>query len=192
VVIAARGPSYVGGAVTAELAEEQASAEQIPPAALSCSASHRSAGAVPPSQRDFQEALQSFWFVHLAMHIEQYGWSISAGRFDRYIYPTTNATSRRGPTKRADVGVAAQSVVKFMENVGSQVKVTVFQNSPWEGRTRKGRDCSNELSHLCLDATVALKFNQRRCQCVGTEHRSRLLGPCTPRGGTGPGTSCPL
>ena len=37
--------------------------------------------------RDFREALQSFWFVHLAMHIEQYGWSISAGRFDQYVYP---------------------------------------------------------------------------------------------------------
>jgi len=34
---------------------------------------------------NFHEALQSFWFVHLAMHLEQYGWSISAGRFDQYM-----------------------------------------------------------------------------------------------------------
>ncbi len=37
--------------------------------------------------RTFHEALQSFWFVHLALHIEQFGWSISAGRFDQYMYP---------------------------------------------------------------------------------------------------------
>ena len=47
-----------------------------------------------------------------------------------------------------------------MENVGSQVKVTVFQNLTLGGQDEQGRDQSNELSRLCLDATVALRFNQ--------------------------------
>jgi formate C-acetyltransferase len=50
--------------------------------------------------------------------------------------------------------------VKFMENVDSGVKETVFQNLTLGGQDREGRDQSNELSRLCLDATVAMHFNQ--------------------------------
>jgi len=50
--------------------------------------------------------------------------------------------------------------VKFMENVGTEVKATVFQNLTLGGQDAAGRDQSNELSSLCLDATVALRVNQ--------------------------------
>ena len=50
--------------------------------------------------------------------------------------------------------------MKFMENVGTNVKETVFQNLTLGGQDEEGRDQSNALSILCLDATVALRFNQ--------------------------------
>ena len=37
--------------------------------------------------RSWHEALQSFWFTHLALHLEQCLWSISAGRFDQCMWP---------------------------------------------------------------------------------------------------------
>ena len=109
----------------------------------------------------FHEALQSFWFVHLALHIEQYGWSISAGRFDQYMVGSMREGLANGSVSREDVWELLLSLwVKFMENVGTKVKHTVFQNLTLGGSDADGRDESNELSHLCLDATAALRMIQ--------------------------------
>ena len=42
----------------------------------------------------FHEALQSFWFIHLVIQLESNGHSISPGRFDQYMYPYFENTSR--------------------------------------------------------------------------------------------------
>jgi formate C-acetyltransferase len=111
--------------------------------------------------RTFVEALQSFWLTHLAMHIEQYGWSISAGRFDQYVFPFYQRDLDAGRLSEHEAWEHLLNLwVKFMENVGSRVKETVFQNMTLGGQDGEGRDQSNALSHLCLDATVALGFNQ--------------------------------
>lgn len=111
--------------------------------------------------RSFHEALQSFWFVHLALHIEQFGWSISAGRFDQYMEPYARDALAAGDASRDDAWELLLSLwVKFMENVGTEVKRTVFQNLTLGGSDGAGSDESNELSHLCLDATAALRMVQ--------------------------------
>jgi formate C-acetyltransferase len=111
--------------------------------------------------RSFHEALQSFWFVHLAMHIEQFGWSISAGRFDQYMAPFYQHDLEQGLLTQEQAWELLLSVwVKFMENVDTGVKETVFQNLTLGGQDLEGCDQSNALSHLCLDATIALHFNQ--------------------------------
>ncbi|MCL2069186.1 MAG: glycyl radical protein, partial [Oscillospiraceae bacterium] len=112
------------------------------------------------SAGNFHEALQAFWFTHMALHIEQKGWSISAGRFDQYIYPLYK--------KDIDAGVSEDSLfelllnlwVKFMENIDSAMKATVFQNLTLGGQDENGRDMSNALSHLCLEATFLTGFTQ--------------------------------
>ena len=111
--------------------------------------------------RTFDEALQSFWFVHLALHIEQYGWSISAGRFDQYIYPYFRSDVDSGRLSAPQAWELLLNLwVKFMENVGTRLKATTFQNLTLGGQDGAGRDVSNALSWLCLDATVALRFHQ--------------------------------
>jgi pyruvate-formate lyase len=111
--------------------------------------------------RDFHEALQSFWFVHLAMHVEQYGWSISAGRFDQYVFPFYRDDLAAGRSSREQAWELLLSLwIKFMENVGWRVRDPVFQNLTLGGQDTNGRDQSNELSHRCLDATVTLRFTQ--------------------------------
>ena len=110
--------------------------------------------------RNFHEALQSFWFVHMALHIEQKGWSISAGRFDQYIFPYYERDIKNGARKEALFELLLNLWVKFMENVDSAVKMTTFQNLTLGGRDGAGRDMSNGLSRLCLDATLATGFNQ--------------------------------
>ena len=36
---------------------------------------------------NFHEAVQSFWFTHLLLYVEQNGLAVSPGRFDQYMYP---------------------------------------------------------------------------------------------------------
>ena len=111
--------------------------------------------------RTFHEALQSFWLVHIAMHIEQHGWSISAGRFDQYMFPFYGDDMESGRVTSDQAWELLLSLwVKFMENVGTKIRITTFQNLTLGGRDRDGNDQSNALSHLCLDAMVALGFNQ--------------------------------
>ncbi len=107
------------------------------------------------------EALQSFWFVHLALHVEQFGWSISAGRLDQYLYPyARDLLSGDRPARLEAWELLLSLWVKSMENVGTEVKQTVFQNLTLGGSDAQGRDESNELSHLCLAATAALRMVQ--------------------------------
>jgi pyruvate formate-lyase/glycerol dehydratase family glycyl radical enzyme len=146
----------------ADLADAEASAETDPTRRAELKRIAETCRRVPAEPaRDFTEAMQSFWFVHLAMHIEQYGWSISAGRFDQYIYPFYRDDVESGKMSREQTWELLLNLwVKFMENVGTQIKATTFQNLTLGGQDRDGRDQSNELSSLCLDATVVLGFNQ--------------------------------
>ena len=146
----------------AALAEAQAATEADPERKQELERIARTCRRVPAEPaRDFWEALQSFWFVHLAMHIEQYGWSISAGRFDQYMYPYYRQDIERGTLSREEAWTLLLNLwVKIMENVGGVVKATIHQNLTLGGQDAEGRDQSNELSLLCLDATVALRVNQ--------------------------------
>lgn len=107
----------------------------------------------------FYEALQSFLFTHLAIHIEQFGWSISAGRFDQYMYPYYEKDLRTGVLSEDEAWELLLSLwMKIQENVHGAVANTLFQNFTIGGRDEDGNDMSNELSHLCLDAVAATRF----------------------------------
>jgi pyruvate formate-lyase/glycerol dehydratase family glycyl radical enzyme len=146
----------------AELAEKMAADAPTPSRQAELQRMHEICRRVPAEPaRDFAEALQSFWFVHLAMHIEQYGWSISAGRFDQYMFPYFHRDLASGMLTEAEGWERLLNLwIKFMENVSSRVRETVFQNMTLGGQDEEGRDQSNALSRLCLDATVALRVNQ--------------------------------
>jgi len=108
----------------------------------------------------FHEALQAFVFVHIAIHIEQYGWSVSAGRFDQYMFPFFEADLRAGKPEEDIWELLLSLWMKFMENIHDGVGHTTFQNFTIGGQDAEGRDQSNALSHLCLDAMAATRFIQ--------------------------------
>jgi len=146
----------------ADLADAEASSETDPQRRKELERIAETCHRVPAEPaRNFTEALQSFWFVHLAMHMEQYGWSISAGRFDQYMYPFYQKDMESGELSGEEAWELLLNLwVKFMENVGTKIKATTFQNLTLGGQDQDGNDQSNELSSLCLDATIALGFNQ--------------------------------
>lgn len=114
----------------------------------------------------FWEAIQSFWFVQLAIQIESNGHSISPMRFDQYMYPYLKAD--------ADITVEkAQELldllwIKFTEinkvrDEGSTKAFggyPMFQNLIIGGQDQTGKDATNELSYMCLQATANVRLYQ--------------------------------
>ena len=119
----------------------------------------------PP--RNFREAVQSFWFTHLAVRIEESGHSLSPGRFDQYMLPYYQLEPEEGRQERA-LELLECLFLKFSElmlfvNVDTSkfyTGVPQWQNLNLGGRTPEGQDATNDLSYLCLDAMKDLKVVQ--------------------------------
>ena len=118
---------------------------------------------------DFWEALQSYWFVHLLIHIESNGHSISPGRFDQYLYPFY---VRDVAANRLNRQQALQLVECFWIKCNELNKVRswaftqhmsgypMFQTLTLGGQTQEGLDATNDLTYICLEATRNLKAPQ--------------------------------
>ena len=112
--------------------------------------------------RDFHEALQYYWFCHLAVITELNGWdSFSPGHLDQHLLPFYRRGLADGtltPEKARELLEAF--FVKF-NNHPAPPKVGVtsaesgtytdFANINLGGFLADGRDGSNELSHLVLE-----------------------------------------
>lgn len=154
----------------AERAEQMAAAEACPDRRAELSEIARICRRVPAKPAEtFHEALQSFWFVHLVIQIESNGHSISPGRFDQYMSPFYEADRTGGRLDR-DGGLELLDClwIKFNEIMKLRDKTAsigfggypLFQNLIVGGQEVDGRDATNELSYLCLDATRRMRLPQ--------------------------------
>ncbi len=117
----------------------------------------------------FHEALQSFWFVHLVLNLESNSYAISPGRFCQYIYPYLKRDLDSGTIDREWARELLYALwIKFNELTvvkeggtakGSNTYVD-FQNLNIGGLTAEGKDGTNELSFMCLDALGELQLPQ--------------------------------
>lgn len=120
-----------------------------------------------PAQ-NFRQALQSFWFVHLILQIESNGHSVSAGRFDQYMYPFFARDLEQGVPEKELEELLHLLWIKFFEINKVRDKVSsvafggypMFQNLIVGGQDRRGESAVNRLSHLCLEATARLRLPQ--------------------------------
>ena len=118
--------------------------------------------------RTFREAIQSFWFCHLAMQIENCATGYSPGRIDQFLYPFYHRDIEEGrmtPTQAAEL--LGCLWVKFTEiDIFRSVQAregaqgSMFQNATIGGVTRDGRDATNELSHLILEVIRQVRLTQ--------------------------------
>ncbi|MGE5608130.1 MAG: trans-4-hydroxy-L-proline dehydratase [Bacillota bacterium] len=112
--------------------------------------------------RDFQEALQYYWFCHLAIITELNGWdSFSPGHLDQHLLPFYRQGLEDGsltPEKARELLEAF--FVKFNNHPAPpKVGVTAeesgtytdFANLNLAGLLSDGADGSNELTHMLLD-----------------------------------------
>ena len=117
----------------------------------------------------FYEAVQSFWMIHLMMHIEQNCQSMSPGRFDQYMYPYLEKDLKSGAiTEEKAKELLCCLWIKFNEifklkDEGQSLQAggyPTYQNMILGGVDRDGNDVTNMLSYLCLEVEATMKLPQ--------------------------------
>ncbi|GAA0076467.1 glycyl radical protein [Clostridium sp. CTA-5] len=117
----------------------------------------------------FYEACQSFWLVQAIISLESNGHAISPARFDQYMYPYyKNDINNKVATKEENTEILHCLWVKFNDLTKVRDETTtkafsgysMFQNLIVGGQTPEGKDATNELSYMCLEATGSLKLPQ--------------------------------
>jgi len=113
--------------------------------------------------RNFYEACQSFWFVQMLLQIESSGHSISPGRFDQYMYPYYKNDMEGGAIVKAFAQELMDCIwIKFNDlnkcrdaaSAEGFAGYSLFQNLIAGGQTPNGQDATNDLSFMCIEATM--------------------------------------
>ena len=111
----------------------------------------------------FYEACQSFWFVQMLLQVESSGHSISPGRFDQYMYPYYKADIDSGAITRDFaqelmdcIWIKLNDLNKCRDAASAEgfAGYSLFQNLIAGGQTPDGEDATNDLSFMCIDATM--------------------------------------
>lgn len=121
--------------------------------------------------RDFQEALQAYWFCHLGVVTELNGWdSFSPGRFDQHLIPFYKAGLADGSLDRDHAKELLECFWVKFNNHPAPPKVGVtaaesgtytdFANINIGGLTPEGHDGVNEVSFLLLDVIEEMHILQ--------------------------------
>ncbi|MEJ8734445.1 glycyl radical protein [Mediterraneibacter sp. ICN-202921] len=117
----------------------------------------------------FYEACQSFWFVQQLLQIESSGHSISPGRFDQYMYPYYKKDIERGKITKEFaqelmdcVWVKLNDLNKCRDAVSAEgfAGYSLFQNLIAGGVNEDGVDVTNDLSFMCITASMHVALPQ--------------------------------
>lgn len=126
--------------------------------------------AEPP--RSFQEALQAVWLVHIGVMLDDGGVAHAFGRLDQILLPLLREDMQRGDLTREGaleliecLFLKASETVDLMEGIATLGigGNTSFLEVTIGGVDRQGRDATNELSFLFLDAVEEMKTIQPNC-----------------------------
>ena len=139
----------------------------------------------PP--RDFWEALQSYWFVHLGVIIELNVWdSFNPGRLDQHLHPFyENELEKKTITREFAKELLQCFWVKFNNQPAPpKVDITEQQSGTYQdfalintgGLTADGSDGVNEISYMILEVCNEMKLIQPSvCIQMSTENPDRFL-----------------
>ena len=122
----------------------------------------------PP--QTFMQALQLIWFVHVYFHIEVCTTANGFGRFDQYMWPyyKKDVIDEKNITQDEALEMLECFYLKACEvfEVRDRWYAQSFAGYPmWEilivgGQTADGKDATNELSYVCLEAANQLQTTQ--------------------------------
>jgi formate C-acetyltransferase len=156
----------------AELADERAAAERDADRKIEWEKIADVCRHVPAhAPRDFQEALQYYWFCHLAVITELNGWdSFSPGHLDQHLCSFYRQGLESGTLTRESAKELLEAFFVKFNNHPAPPKVGVtaeesgtytdFANINLGGLLADGADGSNEVSHLLLEIIDELHLLQ--------------------------------
>ena len=145
----------------------------------------------------FYEACQSFWFIQMLLQTESSGHSISPGRFDQYMYPYYKADIENGKITREQaqeyidcIWVKLNDLNKCRDAASAEgfAGYSLFQNLIVGGQDEFGRDATNDLSFMCMNATMHVMLPQPSLSVRvwnGTPHDFMLKAAEVTRTGVG-------
>ncbi|MDD6466556.1 MAG: formate C-acetyltransferase/glycerol dehydratase family glycyl radical enzyme [Erysipelotrichaceae bacterium] len=109
----------------------------------------------------FLEAVELVYLVHLLMMIESNGHSFSFGRFDQFVYPYYEKDLKSGKISKEK---ALEIIAHFFIMTNSLNKIRPWDHTQYSGGyplysnlmvggvTPEGKDGTNDISYLCLEA----------------------------------------
>ncbi len=117
----------------------------------------------------FYEACQSFWFIQLLLQVESSGHSISPGRFDQYMYPfyKKDLDAKKITVEQAQelidcIWVKLNDINKVRDAISADgfAGYGMFQNLIVGGQNVHGMDATNDLSFMCIEASMHVPLPQ--------------------------------
>lgn len=121
----------------------------------------------PP--KTFYEAIQMIWFTQIGAILSENPLALNPGRFDQFMYPYYKSDIENGTMSKDQIQELIEAYwLKLSEWVWTISANTAeffagynqFQNLTVGGKTREGKDATNELSYMCLKATEEVKTHQ--------------------------------
>ena len=138
---------------------------------------------VPAHKPDtFWEAIQAVWTIESLLVVEENQTGMSIGRVDQYMYPYFKADLEEGRMNEFQAfELAGCMLIKMSEMMwitsegGSKffAGYQPFVNMCVGGVTRQGRDATNELTYLLMDAVRHVKVYQPSLACRIHNHSPR-------------------
>lgn len=102
----------------------------------------------PPAT--LHEAMQLVWLTHIAM-VSEGRFANALGRIDQYLAPFYNADLAAGRVTRPEALKLFCHLWAKIEELGEVTNIAVG------GLTPDGRDATNELSYICIEATALIQ-----------------------------------
>lgn len=159
----------------AELAEGMAKEETNPVRRAELEKIAQTCRWVPANApRDFWEALQMYWFVHLGTITELNGWdAMSPGHLDQHLTPFYEKGLAEGTLNREKAKELLSCFWIKVNNTPAPPKVGVtalesgtyndFTNINLAGLKRDGTDGSSEVTYIVLEVVDELRILQPQC-----------------------------
>ena len=106
----------------------------------------------PP--RNLQEALQFIWFIHMALHLENFEHGISFGRLDQYLLKYYSGDESNTLKLFKNLLLKTNEIVALYDIVATQYfgGMATTQGLVIGGVDRNGNDATNDLTYLILKA----------------------------------------
>ena len=106
----------------------------------------------PP--KNLHEAIQFIWFIHMALHLENFEHGISFGRIDQYLWKFYDGDENSAIKLIKNLLLKTNEVIALYDSIATQYfgGMATTQNILIGGIDKNGIDATNDLTYIFLDA----------------------------------------